>query len=432
VPELIGEQPKPRLLIVEAGEVEDGEVEFHEAITRLVPTARVIAEGDLDQIRQKDWDAAVVFGSTSLLEDHLYVIQFGGTYGGGIHSSELQRPDLILTIAPLSRATQFEIPDNVPDTVRPLIRSSLVKLLESRSPNAVMRAALRNNAYNYVPQVEGPFICDGDGNVLAGAFVRPDGLARWWWVPGGIEAPERWVAAALADWTSLDAERFPAPPQWQDREEWQTPAEVDLASKIQAMRDKYKAVLDGLAQEELNLGTELERTVVEANATVRRLLTAQGDELVDEVQAAFEELGFIVKNVDKEITNPGDRREDLRVSDPDRAGWIAIVEVRGYRRGAQVNDLLRIGRFVTRYVQETSELPDSAWYVVNHFSEQDPATRPVPLAANPLELETFGADNGLVLDTRLLFQLRIKVRGGDIQADAARAQLVAARGLFEQ
>jgi len=343
-----GEVKDGPLLVVKAGDVEDSVPDFCEAITRLTPTSRVIAEGDLDRIRQKDWDAAVVFGSTTLLEDHLYVIQFGGTSGGKINSTESPPPGVILTTLPLSRATQFEIPDNLPDAARPLVMSSLVELLESRSPNVVMRAALPNNANNYVPQVEQPFIYDGDRNVLAGAFVRPASSARWWWLPGGIEAPERWVAAALADWTHLDAEKFPASPQWQDRQEWQTPAEIDLASKIQAMRDKYKAVLDELAQEELNLGAEMERMVAEANATARRLLTAQGDELVDEVQAAFEELGFTVRNVDKEIANPGDRREDLRITDPDRAAWIAIVEVRGYKRGAQVNDLLRISRFVTR------------------------------------------------------------------------------------
>lgn len=422
LPERIGEQPKPRLLIVDPklGDSLD-------AIIHLAPAVRVIESSDLDKVRQKDWDAAIVFGNATKLESHLYVVQFGGSLGGAIPSPD---SGSMLTIMALSRAAEFVIPDDLPDSVRPLIRPSLVALLESEPLHNVMRAYRPGTTFNYTPDIARPFISDDDGNVFAGAFARPESSAQWWWLPEGIEGPERWVAAALTEWANNDAEKFPGTPQWREREEWKTPAEIELTSRIQAVRARYKAVLADLEQEEFSLATELEVTVAEADATARRLLTAQSDDLVDEVQATLEELGFAVRNVDKEIANPGDRREDLRVSTGDRPGWTAIVEVRGYKRGAQLNDLMRIGRFVTRYVQEIGKPPDKSWYVVNQYFDQDPTARPLPLVSNPLEVQTFAEDNGLIIDSRYLFQLRMRVRAGHIQARSARAKLIDASGQF--
>ena len=106
--------------------------------------------------------------------------------------------------------------------------------------------------------------------------------------------------------------------------------------------------------------------------------------------------------------------------------------IRGYKRGAQLNDLMRIGRFVTRYLQETSKLPNSAWYVVNQYIEQDPDARPSSLSSNPREVETFKEDNGLIIDTRLLFRMQMKVRSGEIQPQDARAKLINATGRLEE
>lgn len=424
LPERIGNRPKPRLLILD---LEDSDL--RKAISHLAPTVRIMASSDLSKIRQPDWDVAVVFGDGRAVTEQLYLIQFGGTFGGSIVS---QQAGSILTILATSRATQFEIPDALPDSIRPLVRSSLVKLVESRSPNSVMRAGLPDNTNDYKPEISQPFMSDADGNVLAGCFARASNSARCWWLPAGIESPEKWVAAALADWANVDSETFPGAPSWQDREEWQTPAELGLRSEISATRDRYEALLGELRHEELVLGTELEAAVAEANVTARRLLTAQGEELVDEVQATLEELGFNVTNVDKEITNPGDRREDLRVTTPDQQEWVAISEVRGYKRGAQLNDLMRINRFVIRYLQETGKVPDNAWYIVNHDLDQDPTVRPSPLASNPLEVQTFAEDNGLIIDSRFLFRIRMKVRSGEMRPEEARARLIGVTSLIEE
>ena len=85
--------------------------------------------------------------------------------------------------------------------------------------------------------------------------------------------------------------------------------------------------------------------------------------------------------------------------------WTAIVEVRGYKGGASVNDLLRIQRFATRYAVDEGKAPDACWYVVNQLMGRDPAERRPPLASNPEELRSFGDGGGVVADTTEIFQL---------------------------
>ncbi len=199
---------------------------------------------------------------------------------------------------------------------------------------------------------------------------------------------------------------------------------------MKALQVELDEFVADMGQKKLQVLRELEEESRRANDSDRRLLTAQGDDLVEEVQACLEELGFIVVNVDREITSEGDRLEDLRVKDPDNSDWIALAEVRGYRRGAQLNDLLRIGRFVARYVGETGKMPTASWYIVNHTLAQDPATRPSPLAGNPNEVDTFADGGGLIVDSRFLFRIRMDVRSGRVQPRQARDRLIASTGVL--
>jgi hypothetical protein len=64
-------------------------------------------------------------------------------------------------------------------------------------------------------------------------------------------------------------------------------------------------------------------------------------------------------------------------------------------KGAELNDLLRLGRFRRRYVQDEGDLPSCSWYIAKDFISDDPAKRPRVLQANNNEVETFGEDEGL-------------------------------------
>ena len=127
----------------------------------------------------------------------------------------------------------------------------------------------------------------------------------------------------------------------------------------------------------------------------------------------FADLGFDVMEMNQ-VYPPKDRREDLQVRDPDTPGWTALVGVRGYSTGARVNDLLRFARYRIRYVRDHDEDVSAVWYFVNQFNEDDPEIRPPVLASNEVELETFAADGGLVIDTADLFQMWRAVQDGSM------------------
>jgi hypothetical protein len=108
----------------------------------------------------------------------------------------------------------------------------------------------------------------------------------------------------------------------------------------------------------------------------------------------------------------GDRREDLQLRDPDDGGWIALVEIKGYSRGASVNDLARIERHTIRYMAENGgALPSAKFHVVNAFKGTDPTTRPRAIP-NDAELTEFAAGGGLLIDSRDLFAAWCEVESG--------------------
>jgi hypothetical protein len=430
MPRRYGEQPRPRVLIVNA----DPSNGSHAAIQEMVPTVRHIQATNLRAVRQLDWDAAIVFGTCMGLADHMFVIQFGGELGGEIGYGSPGGVDLMLSIRPLSRSVLFDVPDGVPNSVTPLM-PSLVDFVSERAARGVANDVMWAGHYQYGnaarPVIEFPFIKDDDGYVLAGCFVRGAAMSRWWWLPGEIGQEDRWSAAALANWAEVNPPAFPGRPDWQKRDEWSTLEEIGLRAKLTDLDDQLAEIQRQIFAQRTSLEVELQEQRVKADAGCRILLTGQGPELVVAVSDALKEIGFAIVDVDESLAKPGDKLEDLRVLDPDDGSWTSLVEVRGYSRGAALNDLLRIGRFESRYVQETGSLPSAVWYVVNQFLAIDPSARAQPLASSPNEVETFADNGGLVIDTRGLFRLVMSVRAGDLVPAEARAKLKETVGVFK-
>jgi hypothetical protein len=125
---------------------------------------------------------------------------------------------------------------------------------------------------------------------------------------------------------------------------------------VERTQQEHVAVVKAAEQAAADAESRLAEVRAEADSGLRRLLTAQGDDLVAAVAQSFESLGFKVRDMDEEWPK-GDKREDLRVQDPARGRWEAVIEVRGYTKGAQQGDLLRISRFVTRYLKDEQRLP---------------------------------------------------------------------------
>lgn len=155
------------------------------------------------------------------------------------------------------------------------------------------------------------------------------------------------------------------------------------------------------------MSTHLALVKTNANKGIRRLLTAQAEELVDEVAKALKDIGFEVTLVDSTLTEGVPRREDLRLKhiDTDKVEWNAIVEIRGYARSAGTTaDLLRLSRFSRLYEKEIGYSPDKLIYIVNGQIELLPPQRQAPLIASPEDLQLFAESDGLVIWTADLFR----------------------------
>jgi hypothetical protein len=276
-----------------------------------------------------------------------------------------------------------------------------------------------------------PLLVTTEPTAVAGIFQRRGGSAACLALPEGSNIVA-WTRPAVEVWSEVAPERFPAPPAWEHGERWMTSGERRRVKELEAVDSEWQEVRAGFAKRRAAAQEELIQARAEADAHQRRLLVAQGDDLVAAVTEALEAIGFEGRNMD-EVWPQNDRREDLRVTARDHPGWNAIVEVRGYVRGAKQSDLLRIsGRFVPRYMEDEGKAPSSAWYIVNHDLRRDPSQGDEVLAGNEAEITEFanGVAAGLVVDTVTLFKVLISVEAGAIDAPAARAELIGQKGIF--
>ncbi|MFD7047806.1 hypothetical protein ACFWBS_01530 [Streptomyces mirabilis] len=425
--ELIGELPHPRILIY--GFENDSALVSH--VRKIAPTVRLINKHELFGIRQAEWDALVTLEDPTGHNGGLNVFQVGGENVGRINGRGT--PEIRVKVPFSTTATHFILPDDLNPDIRTLSRNDLLPRLQALPKNSAW-GFLGKSTGNYPQmapenwdQIE-PFLMDADKRVLAGRILR--GLRETWWLPDvGCDLP-RWFSAAISVWSLRDPESFPVREEWKKRDAWKTPGEIDLGSKFSKIQAELAAKIRQLAEEQSRLTLAVDELSVKVDSNERRLLTAQGDDLVAAVQSALTEFGFTVTDADQEVSTAGDRREDLRVTDPSVPDWTAIVEVRGYIRGAQLNDLLRLGRFVTRFVRETGREPSSVWYVVNQEIKKDPDTRQSPLASNKEEVATFAETGGAVFDTRDIFRLLMRFRTQEINGDQARSLLREATGNY--
>lgn len=428
---LIGDKPRPRLLVVATEN--SGFEDYMPRLGALVPTIRFVTPLGLDSVRQAEWDAAILFDTLVALEDHLFVLQIGGQ-----GSEQIEFPTVVARLVPdVSVASEFLLNEDAPQEIRPLVHSDLVPYVTANERNQVSRVRIEANRVTphltevpVLTDIVEPFLSDGDGKPLAGRFKRTGGKAEWWMLPWTGGSVELWLSSALSVWSREYPDKIPASADWQTRPQWQVHDERLAQEGLQQLQDRRTRILEDLEREEANLRRSFEEARAAADSSQRLLLTAQGDDLAASVRAALAEIGFNVRDMDTDQAALGDRLEDLRVSDDDEIDWVALVEVRGYARGAQLNDLLRIGRFVTRYTSQEGRLPSAAWYVVNQFRATDPSTRPMPLHSNAQEVETFAEDGGAVFDTRTIFALLVSVQSGTIDRAEARRLLRSARGVF--
>lgn len=242
---------------------------------------------------------------------------------------------------------------------------------------------------------------------LAVIYTREDNKKNYAWLPNSYSHQIDWVMGIAIEWAKVDSEAFPTFGNWVDKVEWMTVDEQALAQKIADLEEEKNRAIQKINNEIQETHEKLELAKKQANDGMRRLITEQGDLLVEEVANVFEEMGFSVSKMDSIIESGNPKKEDLRLSIPNEnsTSWDAIVEVRGYTKSSfQTSDITRISRFAMLYLKDKEKLPDKRIYVVNGQIDLQPPFRERPFASAKDDLEEFSKDNGLVIWTVELFR----------------------------
>lgn len=254
----------------------------------------------------------------------------------------------------------------------------------------------------------GAIIIDRNADIpLATIYKREESNLGVAWLSNPVFDQVKWVELIAMEWAKDDKEGFPEFGDWTKSSEWMTTEEEDLVKNIDQLEASKQEVMNEFDLKIANFRSDLASANLVADKGLRRLITAQGDNLVDEVASVFQEFGFEVDNMDEVIDPKSSKREDLRLRVPsDDSDWEAIVEVRGYsRRTGDTKDFLRISKFVSFYVREKKgRLPAKKIYVVNGQIELSPELRQDVLASADEYLQEFGEDGGLIISTLDLFR----------------------------
>jgi hypothetical protein len=409
-PRFGGVRPRPRVAIL--GRFKPKEVE---RFKELFPTMWLGASVEQlrDQVNAKEVDLLIVgkdIDRQTLWETNVHVICFSRDYPvlpGPI-------PNTRIMLSGLTETEEYVLPE----MPLPFNQRREADLAELRNVKGWPRIKLSYSSKEITPQdaegaeeilVRSAIIADSHGGqplaVLYQRMVDNLGVA---WLPYTKFNQAAWVELIVTHWAQSDRERFPDFEDWTKSSEWMVPDEIRIVAAIGALEDEKKKTATRISQEIGSLRSRLTETTLVANRGRRRLLTAQGNELVEEVTSVFREFGFAVQIMDEKAEPNSPKREDLRLRElgKEDGDWEAIVEVRGYRRsnGASA-DLGRLSRFAELYLKEKRRYPNKRIYVVNGPLELFPSHRPIPLASANEDIGVFAEQDGIVISTIDLFRV---------------------------
>ena len=227
-----------------------------------------------------------------------------------------------------------------------------------------------------------------------------------------------WFRAFLCDLHESDPIRVPqAPPRLSQPSDWYTPQEKVLADRISQIESEFERLSDERDQLQTRLAAEGES----ADRGFRRAIWADGDDLVAAVQDMLTGLGFKVRDMDAELSQDQQKREDLRLTRRDDPKWQAIVEVKGYPSGTRTNDIRQIREHRELYIKEKGRYPDLTVWLANSYRTTDPSSRPAPDQNVKDAAENIGAVHVLSSD---LYRQWALVAAGSLDAETVVQSLV--------
>jgi hypothetical protein len=435
---LHGENPRPRLLIAADEPANDNNHDSNwqraqrlaDDLGRLFPTIRIATPKEVENdIREAEFDVVVDFGAgLKWPQRPLHRLVIGGR--GDIGSFTTDEGRFVCRRSGRSKATEFLIPTNLSaelhDLVRDLCDNALrvggKHILQSRFIAQPQPSPADEPALN-------PLVLDPDNNVLAAWIEDPHGKQTWM-LPSGVDAAT-WVTVLLTRWNRELPSQFPMQSAWEVDTRWQSPAERALHAELRAIEADRKRVLDELNAREATARSALAQAKHAADIHERLLVSTQGPELERGVQQCLEALGFDAVHQDITATN-GDKLEDLRVTMPSKPGWVVLAEVKGNRRGTALRDLLKVSRFIKRYIQETGQEPSAVWFIANPSVGSGPENRQPPLQSNHHDVEAWAKEErGLVIDTADLLEAWMAVKSGAVSAADIRQSLMESTGYWQ-
>lgn len=401
----VSEAPHPRVLF------EDVPDDVFSELAPLVGTAKQIESND--RIHSSDWDLLVTFSwDAGARESNLHVLSFGARHLDmayrGNRGSALQK-------ANTTCARGGDVAHGVAPALASLVRRTIVDKIDSDDKTTWLVSWGDPSFIGYnadrTDNLDGA--CEPLVHVGQERFVyalhrprdpRQGNSALCWALPAETSGHREWLLYVLDELRAYDPVRFPSDPSWQAREAWAPPALGAAMRRRCELEEEWVAAQAMFEERRRGLDAEVESQARAAVTGAWRLLTAQGDDLITAVAEALTDLGFDVREMDDHHdAKTGAKLEDLRVTDSDGSAWECLVEVKGYTKGAKVNDVQQItGRPSVHYAADKGHAPSSVWHVVNTFLGTDPSIRPQAIPSD-LDLNPLTTAGGTLIDSRDLF-----------------------------
>lgn len=416
-------QPRPRVLF------EDVPDELLAHLVPLVPSFKLTFAAE--NVHETEYDLLVTFADhAGKRGKHLHVLSFGANHADtapvGTKQAYLQRDTETL-------AHEVTICPGTTTAVAELLKSTVIPHIPDSKKYAWQLLYPAPHGLSF----EGSFTGDLEGHCVpllhlgTEQFVyafsnRRDGTSGGLHLalPGITQNPAAWLRLFLDQVAAIDPVSVPPEIEWKTSERWSPPEVSGLVKDLHTLRQEHERAMHEFQAREQALKHRLEDAAERADSGPGRLLTADGDELNVAVLNALKDLGFGVRDMDDHHDErTGAKLEDLRVDDPADPDWHCVAEVKGYTKGAKVNDVSQItGRPVAAYTKETGDFPSAVWHIVNAWRGTPPSTRPVAIP-NDDDLKSLTDSDGALIDTRDLFEAWRDVHAGQVEAEAVRVSL---------
>jgi hypothetical protein len=430
----LGSSPRPRVGII-AGDVSK---EVIDTLAKMFATAHIAtsARGLHAKVYPGDLDLVIVWNQLpgDWGRDN-HAIFFG--IGGGNSLSGFVVGD-VRYCTDLALGETFEAPP-----VHPLFASlqrAYVRQIRTARKRPVIRAFRHMHTVGMVvedPETEdlircGILVASQPRGALAVVQTRSSPRLGFAWFPTPPEDPAAWTRSILMHWSAEFPDSFPGVNDWEASRRWSTAEERRLGDRQIEMETRRKRVFAAIEATEARLASDLLVARDNARNGPRRLITAQGAPLVHAVIEALSAFGFHVTDMDAVQKDPNEaKKEDLRIRCPDDPEWEAIVEVKGLERGnVRGEHLQKIARHVMRYTLEKQRAPSKQIFVCNGELLLPPELRHRPFAGSPDDARAFAENDGLVIPTTDLFEMRRDL-GDTLSASDARERIKNGRGVLD-